>query len=43
MMKLVKLIMASLLMAAVLSGCNTARGFGQDVEKLGSKISSSAS
>ncbi|MBJ7223726.1 entericidin A/B family lipoprotein [Brenneria sp. L3-3C-1] len=42
-MKIVKLIMISLLMATVLSGCNTARGFGQDVEKLGSKISNSAS
>ncbi|MCG8707396.1 entericidin A/B family lipoprotein [Brenneria sp. 4F2] len=42
-MKYIKLLMASLLVTAVLSGCNTARGFGQDVEKLGSKISSSAS
>ncbi|MEC5344398.1 entericidin A/B family lipoprotein [Brenneria populi] len=42
-MKYITLLMASLLIAAVLSGCNTARGFGQDVEKLGSKISSSAS
>ncbi|MFC3396600.1 entericidin A/B family lipoprotein [Brenneria rubrifaciens] len=43
MMRLTKLILVSLLMAATLSGCNTTRGFGQDVEKLGSKISNSAS
>ncbi|WP_404802308.1 MULTISPECIES: entericidin A/B family lipoprotein [Brenneria] len=35
--------MVSLLVAATVSGCNTARGFGEDVQKLGSKISNSAS
>ncbi|KAA8997751.1 entericidin A/B family lipoprotein [Affinibrenneria salicis] len=43
MMKRVKLALIPLLISALLSGCNTARGFGQDVQKLGSTISSSAS
>ncbi|MGM3174643.1 entericidin A/B family lipoprotein [Dickeya lacustris] len=42
-MKTIALLAAALLMAATLSGCNTARGFGQDVQKLGSTISHSAS
>ncbi|AUG99575.1 entericidin A/B family lipoprotein [Pectobacteriaceae bacterium CE70] len=42
-MKIMKLLAVVLLMTTTLSGCNTTRGFGQDVEKLGSKISHSAS
>ncbi|MEI7374729.1 entericidin A/B family lipoprotein [Dickeya chrysanthemi] len=42
-MKTITLLVATLLMTTALSGCNTARGFGQDVQKLGSTISHSAS
>ncbi|MBI0437897.1 entericidin A/B family lipoprotein [Dickeya dianthicola] len=42
-MKTSTLLIATLLMASTLSGCNTARGFGQDVQKLGSSISHTAS
>ncbi|WP_371810655.1 MULTISPECIES: entericidin A/B family lipoprotein [Dickeya] len=37
------LLIATAFMATTLSGCNTARGFGQDIQKLGSTISHSAS
>lgn len=42
-MKTIALLVTTLVMATTLSGCNTARGFGQDVQKLGSTISHSAS
>lgn len=31
-----------LLLAAVLTGCNTVKGFGQDLQKLGGKIDQKA-
>lgn len=38
------LFLAAVALAATsMSGCNTARGFGQDVQKLGNAISHSAS
>ncbi|MEQ9971197.1 entericidin A/B family lipoprotein [Pectobacterium carotovorum] len=42
-MKRITTIVVALLVTATLSGCNTTRGFGQDVQKLGSKISHVAS
>ncbi|MEI7367780.1 entericidin A/B family lipoprotein [Pectobacterium colocasium] len=42
-MKRITTIVVALLVTAVLSGCNTTRGFGQDVQKLGSTISHAAS
>ncbi|AIR70781.1 MULTISPECIES: entericidin A/B family lipoprotein [Dickeya] len=42
-MKTITLLVATLFMATALTGCNTARGFGQDVQKLGSSISHTAS
>ena len=42
-MKTITLALIALLGAALLSGCITARGFGQDVQKLGGAISRSAS
>ncbi|WP_410012171.1 entericidin A/B family lipoprotein [Sodalis sp. C49] len=41
--KTVKLIVISLVMSATLSGCNTARGFGEDVQHLGGAITRGAS
>ncbi|NDL61458.1 entericidin A/B family lipoprotein [Acerihabitans arboris] len=41
--KIVKLIVISVLMSATLSGCNTARGFGEDVQHLGGAIAHGAS
>lgn len=43
MMKRITTIVVALLVTAALSGCNTTRGFGQDVQKLGSTISHAAS
>lgn len=43
MNRLFKLFFLVLLSGALLSGCNTFRGFGQDVEHLGSSISHAAS
>lgn len=36
------LLAALVLAASTLTGCNTARGFGQDVQNLGTAISHSA-
>ncbi|ACS84580.1 MULTISPECIES: entericidin A/B family lipoprotein [Musicola] len=41
-MKTITAMIMVLLLAASLSGCNTARGFGQDVQKLGGAISRTA-
>lgn len=38
-----KIIAAVTLAALVLTGCNTVRGFGQDVSKVGDKVSDTAS
>ena len=35
-------VFAALIAALSLSGCNTVHGFGQDVEKVGDKISGAA-
>jgi entericidin A len=43
MNRLFKLFFVLLLGGTLLSGCNTFRGFGQDVEHLGSSISHAAS
>lgn len=43
MLKKICLAVFSLMMLAALSGCNTARGFGEDVQHLGSTISHIAS
>lgn len=43
LVKIVKLIVISVLMTATLSGCNTARGFGEDVQHLGGAIARGAS
>lgn len=42
MNRLFKLFFILLFSGALLSGCNTFRGFGQDVEHLGSSISRAA-
>jgi predicted small secreted protein len=38
----VTLVFAALIAALSLSACNTVHGFGQDVEKVGDKISGAA-
>ncbi|WP_213990408.1 entericidin A/B family lipoprotein [Sodalis sp. dw_96] len=38
-----KLIVITFLMSAILSGCNTTRGFGEDVQHLGGSIAHAAS
>ncbi|MGL4723722.1 MAG: entericidin A/B family lipoprotein [Scandinavium sp.] len=43
MNRLFKLFFILLFSGALLSGCNTFRGFGQDVEHLGNSISHAAS
>ncbi|MFK3662608.1 MULTISPECIES: entericidin A/B family lipoprotein [Enterobacterales] len=43
MNRLFKLFFILLVSGALLSGCNTFRGFGQDVEHLGNSISHAAS
>ncbi|XBS71796.1 entericidin A/B family lipoprotein [Acerihabitans sp. KWT182] len=40
--RILKLFVIACLTLATLSGCNTARGFGEDVQHLGSKISHAA-
>ena len=35
-------VLTSLIASLSLTGCNTVRGFGQDVEKVGDKISGAA-
>ncbi len=40
---MIKLIVIALVMTATLSGCNTARGFGEDIQHLGGAISRGAS
>lgn len=37
-----KMIVALLAVAFLLAGCNTVRGFGQDVQKVGDKIEEGA-
>lgn len=37
-----KILVASMLMAFVLTGCNTVKGVGQDVSKAGDAVSNSA-
>ena len=37
-----KILAASMLMAFVLTGCNTVKGVGQDVSKAGDAVSNSA-
>ncbi|QWA10317.1 entericidin A/B family lipoprotein [Sodalis ligni] len=41
--RMTKLIVITFLTLATLSGCNTTRGFGEDVQHLGGKISHAAS
>ena len=43
MNRLVKLFFVLLFSTALLSGCNTFRGFGEDVRHLGNSISHAAS
>ncbi|QMI06703.1 entericidin A/B family lipoprotein [Citrobacter sp. RHB25-C09] len=43
MKRLLGLITLILLTTSLLAGCNTARGFGEDIKHLGSSISSAAS
>ncbi|WP_114192046.1 entericidin A/B family lipoprotein [Edaphovirga cremea] len=43
MLKKAILIVVSMLMLLSLSGCNTARGFGEDIQHLGGVISRGAS
>ncbi|MBS1154900.1 MAG: Entericidin EcnA/B family [Proteobacteria bacterium] len=38
-----RLLIVALLSMFALSGCNTVHGFGQDLEKVGEKISGAAS
>ncbi|TKI08502.1 entericidin A/B family lipoprotein [Martelella alba] len=40
--KLIKVIVTTMVMLVMLSGCNTARGFGEDVQHLGNTISHAA-
>ena len=37
-----KTVVALLAVAFILAGCNTVRGFGQDLEKVGGKIEEKA-
>lgn len=41
-MKRVAALLLSLFSIAVLSGCNTVKGFGQDVQKVGEKVEDSS-
>ncbi len=38
-----RLILLALLASTLLTGCNTARGFGEDIKHLGNSISRAAS
>ena len=40
--RMIKVIVTTVLMLVTLSGCNTARGFGEDVQHLGGSISRAA-
>ncbi|HEV7271772.1 entericidin A/B family lipoprotein [Pseudoxanthomonas sp.] len=42
MKRVAALLMLSLFSIAVLSGCNTVKGFGQDVQKVGEKVEDSS-
>mgnify|MGYP003616230707 CR=1 FL=1 len=37
-----KVLLASVMVAFVLTGCNTFKGFGQDVSKAGDKVTQTA-
>ena len=37
-----KVLVASMMAAVVLTGCNTFKGFGQDVSKAGDKVTQTA-
>lgn len=37
-----KILATSMVMAFILTGCNTFKGFGQDVSKVGEKVTQSA-
>lgn len=43
MKRLLGLVTLILLSSALLAGCNTARGFGEDIKHLGNSISHAAS
>lgn len=43
MKRLLGLVTLALLAASLLTGCNTARGFGEDIKHLGNSISHAAS
>lgn len=42
MKRFVALMLLSLSSVAVLSGCNTVKGFGKDVQKVGEKVEDSS-
>jgi predicted small secreted protein len=42
MKRIVTLLLLSLFSVAVLSGCNTVKGFGKDVQKVGEKVEDSS-
>ncbi len=42
MKRFVALMLLSLFSVAVLSGCNTVKGFGKDVQKVGEKVEDKA-
>ena len=42
MKRVAALLMLSLVSIAVLSGCNTVKGFGKDVQKVGEKVEDSS-
>ena len=43
MKRLLSLVMLILFASTLLTGCNTARGFGEDIKHLGNSISHAAS
>lgn len=43
MSRTLKIILMTMIVSALLSGCNTARGVGEDIRSLGNAISHSAS
>jgi predicted small secreted protein len=42
MKRLIVLVLVSLFSIGVLSGCNTVKGFGKDVQKVGEKVEDSS-
>jgi entericidin A len=42
-MKKTTAVLLALIVSFALAGCNTVRGFGQDVQKVGDKLESAAS